>query len=346
MTPLNNAGSEKSPLSHSEVQPELIFKTHWGFAASQALAVATDLNIFTAIHAKYETVEKLSKYLNLQIRPLKILLDALVGIGFLTKSKIFYKLTPESKMYLVKGEPRYLGSILSRTNKNFETWMHLGEAVRSGRPIGNGDEEEVGQFFTQLAKDIFPGSYSSAIVAAKKLGAGNSLKGLKILDIACGSGAWSLPFALNDKTTRVAAQDLPSVLDLTRQYVKRFRLENQYEYLPGDLHQMEFGRARYDLVILGHICHGIGETESKKLFKKSYEALKPKGRLVIAEFVPNDLRTADQVTLLFALQMLIDTPQGDVFTVKELKRWLTFSGFKKVNTLKVIYPATVVVATK
>jgi len=329
-----------------ETQPELIFKTYWGFAASKALAVAVELDLFTAIHNRHNSAEKLSKHLKTPLRSIHILLDALVGVGLLTKSKLAYLLTAESKTYLVKSEPHYLGHIFSRMDDNFKLWPHLSEVVKTGKHVNGVDYATKVQFYSQLARDIFPTSYASSIQAAKKLGIGKSLKGLKVLDIACGSGAWGIAFALADKTVKVTAQDYPEVLDVTRQYIKRFRLDNQYNYLPGDLHQVDFGKSQYDAIWLGHICHCLGELDSRKLLKKCFEALKPGGRLLIGEFVPNDLRTADSVTLLFALQMLLDTPSGDVFSLKEFKRWLGLTGFKKVSALKALYPASVVIGIK
>ncbi len=329
-----------------EVQPELIFKTYWGFAASKALAVALELDVFTAIHGRFNSAEKLSKQLKLPLRSTRILLDALVGLGLLSKSKMAYLLTPESKTYLVKSEPHYLGNIFSRIEDEFKLWSHLGEVVKTGKHVNGVDYAHKVQFYSQLARDIFPTSYASGIQAAKKLGVGKSLKGMKVLDLACGSGAWGLSFALADKTTQVVAQDLNEVLDVTRQYVRRFRAESQFDFLPGDIHTIDLGNQNYDAIILGHICQCLGENDSRKLFKKCFQALKPQGRLIIAEFVPNDLRTADQVSLLFALQMLLDTPSGDVFTLKEFKRWANLTGFKKVNALKLLYPTSVVVALK
>jgi len=331
----------------SEVQPELIFNVHWGAAGSIALATAVELDLFSAIHENHTTVEKLSRHLNLPLRTLRILLDALVGLGFLHKSKISYKLTPESKTYLVKSEPHYLGGVLTRIHENFDSWKNLKEVIQSGKPsVSSGDASSRSQFFLQLARDIFPTSYASSVIMAKKLGAGKTLKGMKILDVACGSAAWSLPFALADRTSQVTASDLPEVVELARQYVKRFRLENQYDYAPGDLLHQELGRAKYDLILLGHVCHGLGELESRRLIKKCFDALRPGGRLLIGEFVPNDLRTGETVPLLFGIEMAVHTPHGDVFTAKEFKRWLNLAGFKKVGTYKALYPATVIVGQK
>jgi len=37
--------------------------------------------------------------------------------------------------------------------------------------------------------------------------------------------------------------------------------------------------------------------------------------------------------LLFALNMLVNTEEGDVFTSAEFKEWLSVSGFQKVEIL-------------
>ncbi len=329
-----------------EIQPEVILKTYWGFAGSAALSVALDLDLFTAIHQRHNSVEKISRHLKLPLRSTRVLMDALVGLGLLSKSKLAYLLTPESKTYLVKSEPHYLGNIFHRMNENFKHWPHLNEVVRSGKHINGVDYSTKVQFYSQLARDIFPTSYASSIQTAKKLGIGKSLKSLKMLDVACGSGAWGIAFALADKTLKVTAQDYPEVLEVTNQYIKRFRLDSQYNFLSGDLQNIDFAKQHYDIICLGHICHCLGENDARKLIKKSFEALRPGGRLLIGEFVPNDLKTADTVSLLFALQMLLDTPSGDVFSLKEFKRWLALTGFKKVSALKVLYPASVVVAVK
>ncbi len=330
-----------------DVQPELIFNTYWGFAATQALSVAVELDLFSAIHSNFTTVEKISRQWNLPLRPLRMLLDALVALGLLNKSKITYKLTPEAKTYLVKSSPHYLGSVLNLDEHQLMPWMKLKEVAQSGRPLPppDGDPKKA-HFFSELARHIFPTSYAAAVVIAKKLGVGRSLKGLRILDVACGSGAWSIALNLADPAGEVTALDLPEVLEVTKQYVKRFRLDNHFRYLAGDLFNLDFGRNQYDMAVLGHICHGLGDADSRRLIKKCHDALKPGGRLMIAEWIPNDLRTGDRVSLLFGLQMLLSTPQGDVFTAKEYKRWLNLAGFKKVGTLKSVYPTTVVMAVK
>jgi len=337
------SGREKS----LEIQPELIQNIHWGFVRTQVLATAVDLDVFTSVHAGNCTVEKVARATGLPLRSTRMLLDGLVGMRLLGKTRGLYKLEPEAKAFLVRGESNFLGAALQFDDFSRQGWTSLTEALRLGKPVmKSGTPQDKKAFFQELVKRIFPVSYGSSLALCKKLGVGKTLKGQKILDVGAGSAAWSLAFALADSSSKVVAIDYGEVLEVAQSYVQRFRLQKQYEFRDADYNQVAFESESYDIIILGHICHMEGEAGTRKLLKKCFDALKPGGKLLIAEFIANDLRTGPEIPLLFAMVMLLFSEHGDVFTAKELKRWLNFVGFKKVAALAVQYPASVMVATK
>lgn len=99
-------------------------------------------------------------------------------------------------------------------------------------------------------------------------------------------------------------------------------------------------------MILGQIIHSEGPVWGKRLVKKSGRALRDGGLLLIAEMIPNDTRTGPAVPLLFALNMLLHTEQGDVFTLREYRQWLKEAGFKKVKTIAAPAPSALILASK
>src|SRR5262249_17456398 len=156
---------------------------------------------------------------------------------------------------------------------------------------------------------------------------------LRILDVAAGSGAWSLAFAQANHHAHVTVVDYPEVTQVARRYAAAMGVGDRYDYLEGNLRDLDFGRRRFDLAILGHIIHSEGEKWGKKLIKKTHRALADNGLLLIAEMIPNDARTGPPMPLLFGLNMLAHTEAGDVFTMREYRAWLKEAGFRKVQIL-------------
>src|SRR5262249_47699390 len=148
-------------------------------------------------------------------------------------------------------------------------------------------------------------------LAAKALVAGNTRKGLQVVDIACGSGVWGIGVAEADASATVTFQDFPGVLEHTRGYAKRHGLEGRSNYLAGDLKQVDLGTERFDVALLGNIVHSEGEPSTRDLLKRLHRALRPNGQVAIVDMIPNDQRTGPPYPLIFAVNMLVNTEFGD-----------------------------------
>jgi len=109
--------------------------------------------------------------------------------------------------------------------------------------------------------------------------------------------------------------------------------------------EANFGNG-YDIATLGHILHSEGEKRSQQLLKKVFRALKSGGTIAIAEWLVNDDRTKPLPSLMFAVQMLVNTEKGDTFSFNEIKKWLEDAGFKKVRKLDASGPSPLILATK
>jgi 3-hydroxy-5-methyl-1-naphthoate 3-O-methyltransferase len=80
--------------------------------------------------------------------------------------------------------------------------------------------------------------------------------------------------------------------------------------------------------------------------ERVFEALGQGGMLLIGEFIPNDDRSGPAMPLLFALNMLIKTDSGDVFTLKEYREWLKAAGFNRVPTIPALHVSPLILATR
>ncbi len=337
---------QKTGKNEQEPTPEKIFEISFSFAPNRVLVAGVDLEVFTHIANGRHTAGEIAQAASASLRGMEMLLNSLTGLGFLSKSNGSYHLVPVSEMFLVKNKPSYNGDFVQHSDGLWESWGNLTDIVRTGKPYTALNEEQGVEFFQKLVVQLFPMSYPGARVAAEALGVGREWKGLEILDVAAGSGAWSIAFAERDPDTKVTVQDWPDIIEVAKNFVERFKLSDRYSYLAGDLNDVDFGKEKFDLVILGHICHSEGEANSRKLISRAYRALKPGGKLLIAEMVPDDERKSEVFPLLFALNMLIHSTDGNTFTMKEYREWLTESGFNDIKTIDAPGPSPLIVAGK
>jgi ubiquinone/menaquinone biosynthesis C-methylase UbiE len=318
------------------LSPQRILDLNWSHSITHTLITAVELQVFTQIERGTQTVPALARAAGASPRGMRMLANALVGLGLLKKVGERYRLTPESAEFLVVGKPTYIGAMIERARVVMSAWARLTEAVRQGRPVvvEAGTDEARAAFFAELVKALFSPSYQRgrrAAVALRERG----YRYQQILDVGAGSAGWSIPFAELDSHTQVTALDFPKVVEVTREYVANHNLDGQFHYLPGNLRELPFGQARYDLIILGNICHSEGAASTRKLFRKCYRALKPKGHALIVEPLPNHQRTGPVFPLLFALNMLLYTQEGDTYTEAEYRAWLKEAGFSKPVTFDV-----------
>lgn len=305
----------------------------WGPMRIHAMHAGVENGFFDLLAEKALNAKQVAKATKCNERATRMLLDELAALGLLIKRGDKYSATGEAKTFLVRTSPLAMMGT-SHFNENLiRSWFNLAEVVKTGKAISRLDETEAGaEFFRHLVSQIFPPSYSAATILTQKVKL--PAKGeVRVLDVAAGSAAWSLPFAQKYPNTRITVIDLAPVLEVTREFTDRFGVTDRYEFIAGDLREVDFGRAKFDLVVLGHICHSEGEKWSQKLIAKAGKALKPGGCLAIPDMIPNDQRTGGEFGLLFALQMLLHTTEGDTFTRGQYRNWMTKAGLGSVSFL-------------
>jgi 2-polyprenyl-3-methyl-5-hydroxy-6-metoxy-1,4-benzoquinol methylase len=331
----------------AQILPAMVMEDLTGAWRARTLDTSIELNVFSLIATGKRTGKEIAEAAGASPRGMTTLLDALTAIGYLRKNGGRYSLQPVSAAFLLPDGRDYLGANAHALSLSWDNWKNLTQAVKSGHPVEAINIAEKGkEFFPKLVASLFPGNFATSTLAVEQFSKKDLLKIHKILDVAAGSGAWSLAFAQAIPRARVTTVDFPEMTPITREFAEKYGAANQYDYHEGDLRLLDFGRDKYDLVILGHIIHSEGELHGKELLRKSYEALRSGGKLLIGEYIPNDARTGPAMPLLFGLNMLLQTEAGAVFTLREYRDWLKTAGFRKIASIPVPPPSTVIIATK
>lgn len=330
------------------VTPERIMQFTWGYAPPLIIEAALRHGIFDLLDKGPKTAEEVAAACGASQRGVKIIMNALTGLQLLAKdSAAKYALTPESAAFLVSTKPGFQGGVLRHMSAQLiPKWLRLSEIVRTGKPEISVSSESSGPvFFQQFVEDIFPMSYPAAKALAAHLKLGSAEKPVSVLDLAAGSGVWGIGLAQNSPNVSVTAVDWPDVLRVTQRVVERFGLTRQFRFVPGDLADADFG-ARYDVAILGQILHSEGARKSRELLRKVFQALAPGGTVAIGEFLVNENRTGPAMGLIFAVNMLVNTDEGDTFSIEDISGWLREAGFEDPRTLDSPGPSPLILANK
>ncbi len=327
--------------------PMQISTDHWATWRTSALAAAVELDVFTAIDEGQRTAGAIASRTSANASAMRRLLDVLVAMKYLTRRGENYELVPVARTFLSRKSDLFMEGFDQVTRMLSMGWQQLAQVVRTGQPIIREGGAAPGEFFAVLVKSIFPQNYVGAKTAVRAIPPQTRRRIKNILDIGGGAASWSISIAEEIPGARVTLVDLPQVIAVARQYADRHGLASRFDYREGDFREVELGNEKFDLVILGHIIHSEGAEWGKRLIARCAAALRSKGMLLIAELVPNDARTGPALPMLFDLNMLLHTPEGGTFTMRDYRGWLGEAGFGQVKTIKsASVPSPLILAVK
>jgi hypothetical protein len=322
--------------STTQVTPERLMQFTFGFAPPLIIETAIRHRIFNVLDEGAKTIEKLCAETHTSQRGLRAILNALVGLELLAKDhEGRYALTPESATFLVSGKPAFHGAFFLLTREPMlSEWGKLHDIMRDGRPQKHINREQDGvPFFLRFVEEIFPIHYAAAQRLGEALGVSKATAPLSVLDLAAGSGVWSVALAQQSPHVRVTAVDWPGVIPITRKVTTHLGVADRFRFVGGDLLEANFGSG-HAIATAGHILHSEGEERSRSLLKKTFDALAPEGTIAIAEILVDANRTAPLPALIFAVNMLVNSDQGDTFSLDEISGWLRDARFKQIRTVE------------
>jgi 3-hydroxy-5-methyl-1-naphthoate 3-O-methyltransferase len=331
-----------------QVTPERIMQMAWGYVPPLVLEAAIRHRVFDVLDAGAKTIQETAAATGASVRGLTAIMNALVGLNFLSKdAQARYALTPESSAFLVSTKPSFQGGLIRHCSEHLiPRWLHINEVVATGNPVTAVNQEQSGgAFFHDFVLDIFPMSYPAAEFLAAHINYGSDGAPVRVLDLAAGSGVWGIAQAQASPRVRVTAVDWPEVIPITQKTAGRFGFADRFSFVEGDLHDADFGSG-YALATLGHILHSEGEALSKKLLAKTFQALAPGGIIAIQEFLVNRDRSGPVNGLFFAVNMLVNTQNGNTWSVEEISEWLHDAGFTDPRTIPSPGPSPLILATK
>jgi 2-polyprenyl-3-methyl-5-hydroxy-6-metoxy-1,4-benzoquinol methylase len=329
--------------------PERIFATLTAFQKAAALKTAIEVDIFTAIVEGANDPAAIAKRCGVSERGARILCDYLVVQELLLKHDGKYNVTPDTGFFLNRRSLAYMGGVVEfLTNRpQRQSFDDLTESVRrGGSPAENSNmTQEQDEIWIAFAKSMAPLTEISAKFIAQLLDA-SSEKPMKVLDIAASHGLFGITIAKANPNAQIVALDWPNVLQVALENAKNAGVADRLRGIPGSAFDAEFG-AGYDAVLVTNLYHHFDAPTCERLARKIHAALKPGGKMVTLEFVPNEDRVSPPMAAGFALVMLAATDKGDAYTFSEYEKMFRNASFAK-TTMHLVpdMPQTVLVSER
>jgi len=317
----------------SQPSPQLFFETITAFHRTGALKAALELGLFTAVGHTPSTAAEIAGRCQCPERGIRILSDNLVLMGFMTKEGAHYSLTPSTAIFLTQNSPAYVGGAAKFFSAPAigEAFDELAKTIRKGRlhTSEQGTTAPDHPVWLEFARAMAPLMAPVAQIAATLVPLDTS-RDTRILDIAASHGLYGISFAQKSPRAHLVALDWEAVLALTEENVKKAGLADRFSKIVGDAFTVDLGND-YDVVLVPNFLHHFTKEECTRFLKRAHDALRPGGRVVIIEFVPNEDRVSPPESAGFSLVMLGTTPEGDAYTFGEYQTMLAEAGFKNAE---------------
>jgi SAM-dependent methyltransferase len=322
-----------TPTGTHKASPEKIFSSLNGYQQTAALRTAIELDLFTAIGDGAQDAKSIAEKVQASERGTRILCDYLVIQGFLLKDSRKYQLPEDSAVFLSKHSPAYLGSIVGFLSLPWHSnnFLKLTEVVRRGGSVdGTGDNSKPNdEAWVAFARSMGPMMAPAARFMAGLMDAAAG-KPMKVLDVAAGHGMFGVTIARENANAQITAVDWPAVLEVAKENAEKTGVGGRYTVRAGSVFEIDLG-AGYDYVLLTNILHHFDVPTCEILLRRVHAALKPGGKAVTLEFVPNEDRVSPPAAASFSLVMLTNTAAGDAYTFAEYCSMFASAGFGKTT---------------
>ncbi len=323
------------------MSPQELQEIVYGFRTSRIVLTSIELKLYDILEQGEKNSKEVSKQLSTNEKATDRLMNSLCALNLLQKINGKFSNSEFSSRFLVKGKPDYISNLFHSIDL-WRSWSNLTEIIYEGKPKGKfyekKQEERVEHFISAMHYRASRQSKEDINIL--------DLKNVKnVLDLGGGSGAYAIEFVKANKEINAVVFDLTDVIPLTHKYISDAGLSDKIKTIKGNYLRDSIGSG-YDLIFLSAIVHSNSFEENKELIQKCADALNKKGQVVIQDFVMDEDRTSPAFGTFFALNMLVNTQEGDTYTQKEISSWLVDAGLINIKRNETSHGASQIIGWK
>lgn len=326
--------------------PGAIVRLSTGYWDSQTLLTANRLRIFDLLAEGPKSTEDVAAALQLDARATGLFLRACAGLGLLQLHDDRYQNSPDAAAFLVSRSPAYMGNAIRYSDQLYDTWGHLEDALRSGRPA-IAAESYLGDD-PQRTRTFVHAMHGRALGIARALVGILDLNGRRaMLDVGGGPGTYSMLLTERFPGLHAEVLELPGVAAVAHEIVAAAGATDRVSLRDGDYHQSDFGSGK-DVVLMSGMFHRETEQTCRNLILRASDCMTPGGLLAVSDVFTDAGGTQPTFAAMFGLNMMLTAPHGGVHSDADVMRWMADCGFGELRVVPLPppMPHRVVLGTK
>lgn len=301
-----------------------------GWQPAAVVMAANRLDFFTALGDDSLTADEVAARCNTHPRSTRMLLNACVALEVVEKEGDRYRNSPEARKSLVRGSPAFTGDGVAHQHDLWHAWGRLDEAVRDNHRVGDRYSlvEE-----PEMHRNFIMAMHNRAVPTAPALVEHLDLTGRhQLFDAGGGPGTYSIFLTRAYPGLRAIVFDLPQTVEIARQIIAEYGAGDSVTTRAGDYFKDDFGGGN-DVVLLSAILHSMGPERSRELLVKAHASLDSGGIVVVSEGLLDENGTSPTRAVLFSLNMLVNTGDGQSYSGAEIIGLMESAGFVRPEVI-------------
>ncbi|RMH35346.1 MAG: hypothetical protein D6690_09065 [Nitrospirae bacterium] len=331
--------SETSFTSHS-VTPERILQIASGFMAAKHLFAANEIGLFDALAQGPATLAELGSRLRLPLKTLRIIADALVSLGLITKTDTIYRHSAVSEAFLSGHGSQDLRPFLTFWNRlSYPNWLRFEEAVR-GRSSPQAQTTWTPQEMELFSKGVEAVTAGTAEALARTFDFSSFTR---LLDIGGGTGSFLIPILGHYPHLRATLFELPTVISIAEARLHPLPVSEHITCIAGDF-LVDSLPEGHDIVLIANVLHLLSPEHCLRLLEQTRHSVAVGAHVLLVDFWTDSTHTQPTFAALMAGEFFLVTGEGDVYSVAEATDWLIRTGWDLVGHQALTGPASLIVA--
>lgn len=317
----------------------------WGWRPALMMLEAHKAGIFDAAAGGWKSAGQIAIAIGGDERATGLLMLGLCGAGLMEKSGDSFRNAPAVERHLVKASPHYRGYALELDRRAVSNWSRIAEVVQSGQPIPKPEATEEHKNAWQetfiRAMDNLASAAVEPLLAAMPLADGQ-----RLLDIGCGPAKYLVEILRRNKASTAVAFDRPNSEKVVSAAASKAGVEERLVFRGGDFTVDSFAQdGPFDGILISQVIHIMGDDQAEGLVRRAAAALAPGGFMAIHEMTLGP-ESDPGPAAIFAVQMMLGTAEGKVYSEAELAAMMERAGLSMVSSSRTDERSRIIVALK